>query len=146
LKFKYAKQNFQNLLDDSDYIWKKICEREFRKLEPPEEDESWRELYFVILCLLISIQMNRFLFIWKKKTLFKKKKLDEREEEFQRARKLISSKQQAKPKERQTQLATVRFVSANRSVKQKIATSDSSGPVRTMIPLDSGSSFKRCKY
>lgn len=106
-----------NLLDDSDYIWKKICEREFRKLEPPEEDESWRELYF--------------------------KKLDEREEEFQRARKLISSKQQAKPKERQTQLATVKFVSANRSVKQKITTSDSSGPVRTMIPLDSGSSFKR---
>jgi len=38
---------FQNLLEDTDYIWKKICEREFKELEPPEEDESWRELYFV---------------------------------------------------------------------------------------------------
>jgi hypothetical protein len=34
-------------LEDTDYIWKKLSEQEFKKIEAPEEDESWRELYFV---------------------------------------------------------------------------------------------------
>ena len=28
-----------------------MCEREFKELEPPDEDESWRELYFVKIFL-----------------------------------------------------------------------------------------------
>lgn len=36
-----------NLMEDSDLLWKKLCESEFKKLSPPDDDETWRELYFV---------------------------------------------------------------------------------------------------
>lgn len=71
-----------HLLSDTDYIWKRISEQEFKKIEAPDDDESWRELYF--------------------------KKLDAREEQFQRARNLVSKMQKSKPQERMTQMATMR--------------------------------------
>jgi hypothetical protein len=45
------------------------------------------------------------------KVFYKQKKLDERREQFERARERVSSLQKNKPKERQTQMATVKFVS-----------------------------------
>ena len=48
--------------------------------------------------------------------LFRQKKVDEREEEFKRVRNIISSKQAVKPKERQTQLATVKPMHTIKSV------------------------------
>ncbi len=36
-----------NLIADTDYIWKRIYEQEFKKTEEPDEDESYRELYYV---------------------------------------------------------------------------------------------------
>lgn len=73
-----------HFLSDTDYIWQKITEQEFKKLEPPEEDESWRELYF--------------------------KKIDAREQQFQRARSIIVNKlQKEKPQERLTKMATLKI-------------------------------------
>lgn len=60
----------------TDYIWKKLSQQEFKN-QIPDEDESWRELYF--------------------------RKLDEREEALQRARALVSSRQAQKPTGRMTQ-------------------------------------------
>lgn len=84
-------ENIENysphLLCDTDYIWQKISEQEFKKIEPPDNDESWRELYF--------------------------RKLDEREQQFQRARNLVSKMQKAKPVERVTQIATIKQKTKN---------------------------------
>lgn len=72
-----------HLLSDTDYIWKKISEQEFKKMEEPDDDESWRELYF--------------------------KMLDDREKKFERARSLVSKMQKSKPVERVTQIATLKY-------------------------------------
>ncbi|RNA12901.1 transcription elongation factor B polypeptide 3 [Brachionus plicatilis] len=107
-----------NLLSDTDELWKKLCEQEFKKVEVLDEDETWRELYY--------------------------RKVDEREEKFRRARDLISKKQAEKPKERQTKEATVKFVattarSSSTTLSQSAAASklkainSSSGPVRQIV-------------
>lgn len=79
-------ENIENysphLLSDTDYIWKKISEQEFKKIEAPDEDESWRELYF--------------------------KKYDAREQQFLRARSIVSKMQKDKPQERVTKMATLK--------------------------------------
>lgn len=79
-------ENIENysphLLNDTDYIWKRISEQEFKKIEAPDEDESWRELYF--------------------------KKYDAREQQFLRARSIVSKMQKDKPQERVTKMATLK--------------------------------------
>ena len=68
----------------------------------------------------------------------------ERDEELERARKLVSSKH--RPVERTTKLAT--NVSTNRVIRR--TTTPASNSIRAMIPLGGGggsSSFKKCiKY
>lgn len=79
-------ENIENysphLLSDTDYIWRKISESEFKKTGEPDEDESWREYYF--------------------------KKLDDREQMFQRARNKAKEMQRNKAPERVTQMATMK--------------------------------------
>lgn len=70
--------------------------------------------------------------------------MDEEEEKFRRARDRISKKQAEKPKERQTKVATVKFVastarSSSTTLSQSAAASklkvigSSSGPVRQIV-------------
>ncbi|CAF0813386.1 unnamed protein product [Brachionus calyciflorus] len=107
-----------HLQEDTEELWNKLCEQEFKQVKPLDEDETWRELYYRLL--------------------------DEREEKFRRARDLISRKQAEKPKERQTKEATVKFLSASArnsshvhtasSASSKLkALNSSSGPVRQIV-------------
>ncbi len=36
-------------MEDTIYIWKTVCENEFKNVESPDEDENWRDLYYVII-------------------------------------------------------------------------------------------------
>lgn len=76
-----------NLMEDSDYIWKRICEKDFKGAECSERDEDmeWREFYM--------------------------QKLNERKNKFDSVRNKISAKQANKPIERTTQIATMKIKS-----------------------------------
>jgi len=79
-----------HLLVDTDDMWKRISEQEFKNVHDRDADEeTWREYYF--------------------------RKSDEREAKLQKARDAVSRLQANKPKERQTQMATVKFVSSTSS-------------------------------
>jgi hypothetical protein len=121
-----------NLQEDTNYIWKRVCEQEFKNEKFDDEDEydemtDWKELYL--------------------------KKVREREEKFENVRNRLSQSQANKPKAKQTQMATVKFVSSTRSTtsssmgssKQsaiaKLKSSSSSAPVRAIIKDEPG--FKR---
>jgi hypothetical protein len=79
---------FQHLLSDTDYIWKDICLKTFKTaVKPNDSDETWREFYFT--------------------------KKDEQTVKFELTRQRISAAQKEKPKERVTQMATVKFVPGN---------------------------------
>ena len=109
-----------------------MSEQKFKNEKFDDEDEydemtDWKELYL--------------------------KKVKEREEKFESVRNRLSQSQANKPKAKQTQMATVKFVSSTRSTtsssmgssKQsaiaKLKSSSSSAPVRAIIKDDSG--FKR---
>jgi len=73
-----------NLMEDSDYIWKRICEKEFKGAECSERDEDiwWRDFYT--------------------------QKQNERKHKFDSVRNKISAIQANKPQERKTQIATMK--------------------------------------
>lgn len=109
------------LSDETEYLWQKCSEKEFKKFdEGPDEDENWRDFYH--------------------------RKIDERELALKRTISSITSKQANKPQKRQTQIATVKFVSNPPSSRQSAASqhsttgnkskpivSNSSVPVRAII-------------
>lgn len=90
-----------NLVDDTDYIWEKIVHNEFKNLNVAKEKNNmsegvWRDLYF--------------------------QKLEERELKLKQVREKVSQKNV--DTKRQTQMATVKFVSS--SVKRSMPLSNNS--------------------
>lgn len=125
-----------NLTEDTDPIWEKICSKEFKNINMAKETEhfrgAWKEFYF--------------------------RKLDEREQKYKQVKDKLAMK--TVDQKRQTQMATVRFVSestkkvmplsSNTKIIQssigdhgKVSVSNgSSVPVRKILH-DSGSSMRR---
>lgn len=101
-----------NLSEDTDYIWKKIYEQEFKNaIGPSDDDITWRDFYI--------------------------ERLNERQKKFDSVRNRISAIQANKPKERVTQMATVKFTANARPsssyASNKSSSSSSSAPVRQLI-------------
>lgn len=121
-------------------MWKRICEQEFKgvKEHDREEDENWREYYFV----RFFFNFQQFIYIFSIFLYFFQRKFDEREAKFQRAREAVSRLQASKPKERQTQMATVKFVSSGSRSSSSITlkASEASNKLKTMSASSSASS------
>jgi hypothetical protein len=101
-----------NLCEDTDYIWKKIYEQEFKNaIGPGDDDITWRDFYI--------------------------ERLNERQKKFDSVRNRISAIQANKPKERVTQMATVKFTANGRPsssyASNKSSSSSSSAPVRQLL-------------
>ena len=75
-------QSKKNLIEDTDYIWEKICEKEFKKCERPEEDESWRDLYYVNFKLLIIFEILNIFFFNRGKRMKENRRLKEYEVKY----------------------------------------------------------------